>query len=483
MGKTDDNDLIKRDVTANVIESDEVSFLCGEATLKAWKTMLDFEHEKLAFKDVNKMVQLTRQSHLVVKLQLVGTWNEDEAVFLVQQEKDIKSSTAVKAIHRKLNHKSKEQMLYAFKNAGKLDTETRKNIERVIETCEICKKNKRSASKPAVAIPRASDFNSIVSLDLKSAGDKHILWMVCTFTKFIKGAVLKDKTPESVIKALHHSWCMEVGYPTIGWWSHNGGEFRNSKMEEYVAKLGLTINFTPSYSPWSNGINERNHYSCDVIVKKIQEENKKVTPQEVVSMAAWTHNTNVNTHGYSPMQLVTGKSIVLPGLTNGDITTESLYDDETVRTIMERHHEILKEYRQVEFTKKLEKAKATRSKGYEDIILKAGDVVLYQNQGKRGWLGPEKVFAVKNKDIFLIANGSIRKVPRCNLQFLRREEHDEDVADPIKENSVNFDLEEEKEASSTKKAQMSTDAVGEDLDSNDIKELEAERRVTRSRSF
>merc|ERR1712105_420849 len=28
--KTDDNDLIKRDVTANVIESDEVNFLCGE---------------------------------------------------------------------------------------------------------------------------------------------------------------------------------------------------------------------------------------------------------------------------------------------------------------------------------------------------------------------------------------------------------------------------------------------------------------------
>merc|ERR1711905_8676 len=415
--KTDDNDLIKRDVTANVIESDEVSFLCGEATLKAWKTMLDFEHEKLAFKDVNKMVQLTRQSHLVVKLQLVGTWNEDEAVFLVQQEKDIKSSTAVEAIHRKLNHKSKEQMLYAFKNAGKLDTETRKNIEKAIETCEICKKNKRSASKPAVAIPRASDFNSIVSLDLKSVADKHILWMVCTFTKFVKGAVLKDKTPESVINALHHSWCMEVGYPTVGWWSDNGGEFRNSKMEEYVAKLGLTIKFTPSYSPWSNGINERNHYSCDVIVKKIQEENSKVTLQEAVSMASWTHNTNVNTHGYSPLQLVTGKSIVLPGLSNGNTTTESLYDDEAVRTIMENHHEILKEYRQVEFTKKLEKAKDTRSKGYEDIILKAGDTVLYQNNNKRAWLGPEKVFAVKNKDIFLIANGSIKKVPRSNLQF------------------------------------------------------------------
>merc|ERR1711984_68686 len=162
--KTDDNDLLKREVTANVIESNEVNFLCGDETLKGWKTTLDFEEEKLGFKECKKTVQLERKSHLVVQLQLVGTWNEDEAVFLVQNEKDIKSLKAVREIHRKLNHKTKEQMLYAFRNAGKLDTETRKNIEKVLEKCQICIKNKKSAPKPSVAILRASDFNSIVSL-------------------------------------------------------------------------------------------------------------------------------------------------------------------------------------------------------------------------------------------------------------------------------------------------------------------------------
>merc|ERR1712055_295427 len=146
----------------------------------------------------------------------------------------------------------------------------------------------------------------------------------------------------------------------------------------------------PSYSPWSNGINEHNHYSCDVVVKKIQEENKKIPLQEAVSMASWTHNTNLNIHGFSHLQLVTGKNIVLPGLSNGDMTTESLYDDEAVRQIMERHREIQKEFRQVEFTKKLERARKSRAKGYENMILKAGDLVYYQNQGKQAWLGPER---------------------------------------------------------------------------------------------
>merc|ERR1712237_308817 len=134
----------------------------------------------------------------------------------------------------------------------------------------------------------------------------------------------------------------------------------DDKLEEFVNKLGLTINFTPSYSPGSNGINERNQDRCDVIIKKIMEEDKKVTLSEAVSMASWTHNTNQNTRGYSPLQLVTGKCIVLPGLSNGNLATESLYDNEAIRRIMERHHEVLKQYRQIEFTKKLERAKDTR---------------------------------------------------------------------------------------------------------------------------
>merc|ERR1712030_140420 len=223
MIKTDDDDFMKRRVTANVIQSNEVNFLCGEETLVDWRTVLDFEQRKLGFKGPNKKVNLIKKTHLVVKLELVGKWNNDEAVFLVGEEKDIKSINAVRRIHKKLNHKSKEQMLYAFNNAGKLDETTRKNIEKVLDECEICKRNSRSKSKSSVAIPRATDFNSIVSIDLKSVGDKYILWMICTFTKFIKGVVVNNKNPDTIIKALHNSWCMDIGFPTIGLWCDNGG--------------------------------------------------------------------------------------------------------------------------------------------------------------------------------------------------------------------------------------------------------------------
>ena len=55
---------------------------------------------------------------------------------------------------------------------------------------------------------------------------------------------------------------------------------------------------------------------------------------------------------------------MLPSLTSGNIATESLHNDKVVRRIRERHHETMKEFRKAEFSKKLERVKDRRPKGY-----------------------------------------------------------------------------------------------------------------------
>ena len=55
-------------------------------------------------------------------------------------------------------------------------------------------------------------------------------------------------------------------------------------MAEFVSKMGFNIEFMPAYSPWSNGTNERNHYSTDVIMKKIMDQNRAVTLEYAVNM-------------------------------------------------------------------------------------------------------------------------------------------------------------------------------------------------------
>ena len=93
-------------------------------------------------------------------------------------------------------------MEFAFRNAGWLDAQIRKMIKEAVESCNICQKNGRSRSKPSVVIPRATDFNSIVTLDLKEMGNKYILWMVDAFSRVLLGAVMMDIKAETILEKL-----------------------------------------------------------------------------------------------------------------------------------------------------------------------------------------------------------------------------------------------------------------------------------------
>ena len=97
----------------------------------------------------------------------------------------------------------------------------------------------------------------------------------------------------------------------------------------------MIVKFGPAYSPWSNGLNERNHASADLTIKKLLEEKKTALNDSLVKAAAWTHNTSVNKLGYTPLQLVTGKAVTLPGLTTRNMATKSLTDSEAVQRTME----------------------------------------------------------------------------------------------------------------------------------------------------
>jgi hypothetical protein len=187
-----------------------------------------------------------------------------------------------------------------------LNDVVRRTIEDVVTTCKVCQKYGKSQGTPKVSLTKVSDFNQVLSM---------------------------------VLDAMVSLWCLRFGYPITGFCADNGPEFKNKELEELASKMGFKVHFGPTYSPWSNGLNERNHYSADVIVKKIMAMDK-ITLQKAVEMAAWTHNTNTNALGFDPMSLVTGKSVFIPGISNGNEGTDSAFDSENVRKIMECHFEM-----------------------------------------------------------------------------------------------------------------------------------------------
>ena len=119
---------------------------------------------------------------------------------------------------------------------------------------------------------KANTSNEVVSLDLKEKRQYncHILHCVDEISGYVKASVIKNQEPETILKTLSKIWVQEgPGYPTEGWFSDNGGEFRNSVMLEAASKLGIKLFLTAGNSPWSNGKNERNHYSCDMTIDKL----------------------------------------------------------------------------------------------------------------------------------------------------------------------------------------------------------------------
>ena len=262
--------------------------------------------------------------------------------------------------------------------------------------------------------------------------------MVDSCTRFIKGVVLKNKEAPIIVTAIHEGWICNYGYPSVRFWADNGKEFANLTLSELGAKAGFQIQYGPAYSPWCNGTNERNHASADVIVDKIREEDRKISLPKAVAMAAWTHNSNINYSGYSPLQLVTGKSVILPGITYDTPTTNSGFDADNIRQIIQGHHQMMKDYITAEFTKKLVDVSGLRREKYTAIKYKPGDKVYFQRKDDKAWYGPVKVVSHDENSVFVIDRNELIKVNIMKCMPYDERQHNETIdidneATPIEE--------------------------------------------------
>ena len=168
--------------------------------------------------------------------------------------------------------------------------------------------------------------------------------MVDSFTHFIKGKLIDNKKADTIISALMDSWCMSVGFPTTGFFADNRGEFANIKHEKITSKLGLMVRFGPTYSPWSNGLNEKKTSSVDVTMEKMIEDMKMLLTDALVKAPAWTHNTSVNKLGFLPLQIVLGKAVILSGLMTRNEASKSMTDSEAVKRTMETLMKTISEF-------------------------------------------------------------------------------------------------------------------------------------------
>ena len=89
---------------------------------------------------------------------------KEEEIFFAKEEGKLSTFKAIRKVHEVANHKSAEQLVKQYRNAGLIGPETVKLIKQVVKDCKICQKFGRSMVKPKVALPKATSFNEIVTL-------------------------------------------------------------------------------------------------------------------------------------------------------------------------------------------------------------------------------------------------------------------------------------------------------------------------------
>ena len=110
----------------------------------------------------------------------------------------------MKKVHEINRHKGKEQLMQAYRNAGWLSPEM------------------INIARPRVTLPKSTSFNEVVTLDLKEFGSKYVLWMIDSFSRFMVGISLTNKRADTIMQAIMDSWCMNVGFPSHGFFADNG---------------------------------------------------------------------------------------------------------------------------------------------------------------------------------------------------------------------------------------------------------------------
>jgi hypothetical protein len=115
---------------------------------------------------------------------------EEDCLVCNAEVTDELSLKDIKKLHQCFGHVSSRKLGDLIKDAGKLTDDVREKLLFVKNNCRSCVMNQNSKPRPAVALPRASKFQDVVTMDLKSYSvgiNNNILYLVDMFSRLTVG--------------------------------------------------------------------------------------------------------------------------------------------------------------------------------------------------------------------------------------------------------------------------------------------------------
>ena len=187
-------------IKTDVVDSD-IPLLLSKDAMKQVQIKLDLISDTAEVFGTTIMLNSTTSGHyycLPFKETIIDI---DECYFNIDNN-DVNKYKVLKKIHSQFAHPTKVKLKKLMEDANIWGDEYNTIADQIYESCEICKKIKRSPPRPAVALPLASEFNDAAAIDLKHwKGNLYILYMIDMFSRFTLACIIRDKHPDTVIRS------------------------------------------------------------------------------------------------------------------------------------------------------------------------------------------------------------------------------------------------------------------------------------------
>ena len=296
------------------VVDNNIPLLLGRPSMTELRMVLDTSKHCIDIDGRKFKVDISASGHYVIPVSEFTSKNTEIVLHMEnlpgfsKQEKMEKA----KKLHRQFAHASKEKLVKLLRDGGCKDKEFMKMVETCCETCSFCQKFKLSKPRPIVGLPKADKFNQVVSMDLKEVekGKLWILHLVDNATRYTAATLISSKKKEVIVRKIFQIWLAYFGSPEK-FHSDCGGEFENDTFKEMAEAFNIEVSTTPGEAPFSNGVVERGNKMLYETMMKTKEDNK-CSMETALAWAVSAKNSLQNVLGYSPHQLVFGKNVTLP---------------------------------------------------------------------------------------------------------------------------------------------------------------------------
>ena len=131
-----------------------------------------------------------------------------------------------------------------------------------------------------------------------------LLYIIDTFSRFCQPHIIPNKKAESMIEPLLNSWILSQFGAPRNIIVDNGLEFVNSKMKDLCRNFNIRLFTTAAYSPYQNGLCEKNHQIVDEIIQRMITHGSFTKVKDALQSAIFAKNMRTNFLGFSSYQIV-----------------------------------------------------------------------------------------------------------------------------------------------------------------------------------